>query len=62
VLKLILYCPHCCDRIHDEPLTADLEQPVLCTSCYRETRRCDLLTDAGLRLLDHLILAKPSEA
>ena len=62
MLKLTLYCPHCHDRTHHEPLTADLEEPVLCTSCYTETRRCDLLTDAGLRVLDHLILAKPSGA
>ena len=54
--EIILYCPHCADRIHRRALALAFDEMVTCKSCSASIKASNLLTDEGKTLLDYLAL------
>jgi len=54
-MEFLLYCPHCGERVHREPLSIDMEETIYCSKCFGATKAAELLTDKGRTFLDHLV-------
>ena len=52
--EIVLYCPHCADRVHRKALALNFEEMVICKACSASSKASNLLTGEGKTLLDYL--------
>jgi len=52
--EIVLYCPHCADRVHRKALALNFDELITCNACSASVKASNLLTDEGKTLLDYL--------